>query len=86
MTSDQDALGAILVRVRSKGMAVVMVLVSAGQALIAAIAVAGGLGTEDPNWPVDAIGASAMFSVIWLVAAGLFWWAGRDAPRAASRE
>jgi hypothetical protein len=71
--------GALVARFRPAGMARAMLLTGLAQAGVGAIAVAGGLGAEDPNWPFDTIGATGLFTVLWLASAWLF---GRAAARA----
>jgi hypothetical protein len=48
------------------------------QAVVAAIALLAGFGTETVNWPYDILGLTAFFTVMWLLAAWLFRRAARD--------
>lgn len=64
--------GAIVARLRAAGMVVVMVAAALGQAAIAVVALVGGRGAEDPNWPLDTIGVTGLFVFLWLVSAWLF--------------
>jgi len=65
--------GAIVTRLRAGGMARTMVAAAGAQALVAAIAVIAGWGKDaDPEWPRDILAVTAMFVVLWLLAAWLF--------------
>lgn len=73
--------GALLVRFRPDGMAKALAATAAAQVLVGAIALAFRLG--GPGLPADVIGATAVFAVLWLAAAGLFRMAGRESAVAA---
>lgn len=57
---------------RARGMAVAMVAMAVAQTVVGVAAVARGWGATDPSWPVDILGATGVFTVMWLLAAGLF--------------
>jgi hypothetical protein len=67
------AVGAIIGRFRADGMARAMVATAGVQGIIAVIALSAGAGSEDPNWPLDIVGATGMFMAMWLTSAWLFW-------------
>jgi hypothetical protein len=67
-------IGAIVVRLRPAGMAAAMSVAAAAQAAVSL----GGIGT-DPRGAMF----SLCFAGLWLLAAGLFWSAGRSVPEAA---
>ena len=69
--------GAVVVRGRARGMMWVTALAAIAQAVVAGIALGSSLGTEDPNWPLDLIGASGMFVLLWVGSSMLFRLAGR---------
>lgn len=73
-------IGAAIARVRPAGMAWAMVATALAQALVAAIALMAGWGTEGQNWPQDIVGVTAIFVAMWVTSAGLF----RQAARAGS--
>lgn len=65
-------LGVVFTGFRAGGMALAMFAAAAAQAVVGAIALIGVMGAGDPNWPVDVIGATAVFTFAWLIAGGLF--------------
>jgi hypothetical protein len=67
--------GALLARFRPGGLAKALAATAAAQLLAGAIALAFGLG--GPGLPTDVLGATGVFTVLWLAAAGLFRMAGR---------
>lgn len=69
--------GAMAVRGRARGMMAVTAAAALAQAVIAGIALGRSLGIEDPNWPLDVIGANAMFVLLWLSSSALFRFADR---------
>ena len=69
--------GALVVRGRARAMVWVTALAAIAQAVVAGIALGSRLGTKDPNWPLDLIGASGMFVLLWLGSSMLFRLAGR---------
>lgn len=73
--------GAAAVRLRPVGMTAVMVAAEAAQVTAGVVALATGLGADGPIWPRDVIGATGLFAVLWLGAAGLFALAARQEPR-----
>lgn len=65
--------GAAVARFRPQGMARAMVAAASVQALIAVIAIIGGMGdAEDGAWPLDILGVTAIFVALWLASAWLF--------------
>ncbi|WP_156032295.1 hypothetical protein [Parvularcula oceani] len=64
--------GACIARFRPLGMGRTMLAAAAAQVLVALIALAGGLGAGSPNWPLDVILGTALFTAFWLAAAWLF--------------
>ena len=43
------------------------------------IALIGGLGSStDPEWALDILGVTALFTALWLMSAWLFWKAARQ--------
>lgn len=74
--------GALLVRFRPQGMAKALAATALAQVLAGAIALAFGLG--GPGLPADVLGATGVFTVLWLAAAFLFRLAGRDVSGADS--
>lgn len=64
--------GAIAARLRPGAMARVMLAAAVAQVLAAGVAVIGRLGGDEPAWPYDTLGATALFTAIWLAAAWLF--------------
>ncbi len=71
-------IGAIAARFRAGGMAATMLIAGFAQVAIGATAVIAGWGTEGPIWPRDVIGATGMFTALWLLSAALFRKAGRS--------
>ena len=69
--------GAVVVRGRARAMVWVTALAAIAQAVVAGIALGSRLGTKDPYWPLDLIGASGMFVLLWLGSSMLFRLAGR---------
>jgi len=70
-------IGAVIARFRATGMARALVATAAAQALVAAIAVTAGWGSDGPVWPRDILLLTAFFVALWLVSAGLFRTAAR---------
>jgi len=65
-------LGAVIARMRPRGMARTMFTTALAQALVAGIAVFGDLAPDGPGWPFDVLVLSAFFTLLWLLAAVLF--------------
>lgn len=65
-------IGAVLSRFRAKGMAIAMFAAAAAQVLVGVIALAGNLGTDGNSWPWDVVGATAVFTALWVGSAILF--------------
>lgn len=66
-----EAVGALIVRFRPRGMALVMVATAVAQALVSAIGLAAGEDVPLPH--------TGVFVGLWLLSAGLFHYAGRPA-------
>ena len=64
--------GALIARFRPRGMARAMVATALAQVLVAVIAFSAGWGAADPSWPRDILLATAFFTPLWLISAGLF--------------
>jgi len=73
-------IGSTLARLRPSGMAVTLLAMALAHAIIAAIAIAMGLG-EAASGPVEIIGVNALFMVLFIGAALLFRNASRRPPR-----
>lgn len=69
--------GALLSRFRAPGMTGTLVVAAAAQLAIGGAALAGGMGSEGASWPWDVVGATIIFTGIWLVSAALFRLAAR---------
>jgi hypothetical protein len=79
-------IGAVVARFRPAGMARAMIATALAQAFVAAIAVAGGMGSSsDPQWPLDILGVTALFAVLWGASAWLFSNAARHGRASAPR-
>ncbi|HEY0621649.1 hypothetical protein [Sphingomonas sp.] len=68
--------GACLARFRPAGMKRALYAAALAQLAVGVIAVAGGLGTEDPNWPRDVIFLTGFYTGLWAVAGTLFGLSG----------
>lgn len=64
--------GVIVSQFRPIGMAWAMAVTALAQAAVGVIAVIGNMGAEDPNWPIDVIGATGVFCGAWALSAALF--------------
>ena len=73
--------GTMLVRGRAAGMVRTLGATAAVQVLAGAVALATDAGVEGVAWPRDVIGATGVFTLIWLVSAGLFAVAAGRADR-----
>ena len=69
--------GAMIARLRPKGMARAMYATAFAQALVAVIALATNLGLAGPSWPWDVLVLTGFFTVLWLFSARLFRKAAR---------
>lgn len=72
--------GALVARFRPDGMARAMCAMALAQVLIAAVALAAGLGSASANWPLDVLFLSGFFAALWLMSAWLFGRAARQQP------
>ena len=70
-------IGAIIARLRPKGMARSMYATALAQVIVAVIALATNLGTAGASWPWDVLVLTGFFTVLWLVSASLFRKAAR---------
>lgn len=75
-------LGAVVSAVRAEGMARTLFAMAVLQVGIGAIALGAQLGTEGERWPVDVIGVTGFFTLLWLVAGVLFRSSARSAAEA----
>ena len=64
--------GAAIARFRAEGMGRTLFAMAIAQAAAGATALIAGWGTTTPIWPMDILGASGIFTVAWLLSAGLF--------------
>ena len=64
--------GAVAARFRAEGMARVLAAMAAAQVVVGGLALAGGWGRDSTNWPLDILGLTAFFVVLWLLSAWLF--------------
>lgn len=69
--------GAIIARLRPKGMARAMYATAFAQALIAVIALVANLGPAGPSWPWDVLVLTGFFAALWLFSGRLFRKAAR---------
>lgn len=66
-------IGTAIARFRAAGMARAMLAAALVQASIAAVALVAGWGSSsDPAWPLDILGATALFVAVWLTSGWLF--------------
>ena len=70
--------GACVARGKPRDMSNTMFAVAAVQLLVGAIAVIARWGLGNPIWPMDVIGCTGIFTVIWLASAWLFRMAARQ--------
>lgn len=75
-------LGSILAMFRARGMAVAMLAAGAAQAGMTAAALILGWGAQEPPGAVGIFGLNAFFCGMWLLSAGLFHKAAKDAGAA----
>lgn len=71
--------GALIARLRADGMVRVLLATAVAQALVAAIALLAGWGSDGPGWPWDILLLTGFFGALWLTSARLFQKA-RSAP------
>jgi len=70
-------IGAVIARFQPHGMARALFATALAQALVAVIALIGGLGSTGPIWPWDVLILTGFFAALWLVSALLFRHAAR---------
>jgi hypothetical protein len=71
-------IGAIIARFQPGEMARALFATALAQALVAVIALIGGLGSTGPIWPLDILILTAFFAALWLISAWLFRKAARE--------
>jgi hypothetical protein len=69
--------GAIIARLRPKGMARAMYATAFAQVLVAVIALAANRGLAGPSWPWDVLVLTGFFAALWLFSGRLFRKAAR---------
>lgn len=69
--------GALLSRFRAAGLAWTFAATAAAQIAAAIVALLARWGADGPAWPWDIVGASAMFTAMWMLASALFRRAAR---------
>lgn len=67
---------------RARGLFAATATAALLQIAVGAVALLGRMGATDPSWPVDVLGATGVFTLGWLLSAGLFGRAARDAVEA----
>lgn len=70
--------GSSVAAFRARGMATAMFATAVVQVAVGLIALTGNMGTDGAIWPMDVIGATAVYATGWLLAGGLFRRAGQD--------
>jgi hypothetical protein len=71
--------GALIGRFRPRGLTLALLATAGAHALVGLIAFVGGLGAGEPPRPVDILMLNGFFVLLWLLAAGLFHQAAREA-------
>ena len=71
-------IGILIARFRPGGMAHALYATAFAQVLVAVIALVAGLGSSAPNWPLDVLGLTAIFTAMWILSARLFRRAARE--------
>ena len=66
------AIGALVARFKPHGMARALLAMAIAHALIGVVALIAGWGTDGNIWPWDVLGATVIFTALWLVSAWLF--------------
>jgi hypothetical protein len=69
--------GAAVARLRAQGMAWTMMATAGAQAIVGVVALVGGMGAGEPNWPMAMTGLTGGFVALWLTSAWLFGRAAR---------
>ena len=64
--------GSLMARFQPRGMARAMFAMALAQVLVAVIALIAEWGSMTQNWPRDILGATAVFTILWLMSAVLF--------------
>jgi len=70
-------IGALISRFSPRGMSRTMICVAAAQVMVAVIALGWKIGISGPVWPKDVLGATVVFTGLWLGSAWLFHRAAR---------
>ena len=71
-------IGGVVTRLQAPGMARALLATALAQALVAAIALIGGLGSTAAAWPKDIVIVNGLFVALWLLSAALFRKAARQ--------
>ena len=77
-------IGAVMARFEPRGMAIAMIAAALAQVAVAAAALIAGWGSTSEIYPRDIVGATGIFSMIWLLSAALFRQAARTPARLSS--
>ena len=75
-------IGAVMARFEARGMALAMVAAAIAQVAVAVTALIAGWGSTSEIYPRDILGATGVFTLIWLTSAALFRQAGRTRDQA----
>jgi len=70
--------GALIARLRPKGMSWALIAMALAQVAVAVIALVGELGVSGPAWPQDIIVLTGFFAAMWLLSAWMFRKASRS--------
>jgi hypothetical protein len=73
-------IGAMIARLQPQGMARALFATALAQALVGVIALFAGWGSTGPIWPMDVLGATGFFAVLFVASALLFQQAARGGP------
>lgn len=79
-----EIVGALIARLRPRGMSVALLAAALAQALVAVVALAGGLGAGEPPGRLGILVLNGFFIALFAVSAWLFRQAGRAQPRPAA--
>ena len=76
-------IGALLARFQPRGLARAMYTTAVAQVLVAVIAIAAGLGSQDPGGPWDIAALTSFYSALW-VSSGVFFQKASDSEHYSS--
>lgn len=65
-------IGAFIARFQASGMSRALYATAIAQAIVAVVALVGGLGSTAPAWPQDVLLLSGFFTVLWIISGRLF--------------